>query len=248
MDLCRRFAELHRPGHPLILFNIWDAGSARAVAAAGAKAIATGSHPVSAAFGFEDGERIPLDLALDNLRRIVAAVDLPVTLDFEGGYARAPGPLGDNAAAVAEAGAVGCNFEDRVVGGEGLVPIEEQCARIAAIAARAGAGFFINARTDVFVQAPPERHAQLLDEALERGRAYAEAGASGLFLPLLLDEALIARACAKSPLPVNILVWPGAPPIRRMAELGVARISYGGRPHRLAMEALAAAAKEAMAW
>jgi 2-methylisocitrate lyase-like PEP mutase family enzyme len=248
MDRYRRFAELHRPGDPLILFNIWDPGSARAVASAGAKALATGSHPVSAAFGYEDGERIPLGLVLDNLKRIVASADLPVTLDFEGGYAREPGPLGENARAVAEAGAVGCNFEDRVIGGEGLVPVDEQCARIAAIRAAAGPDFFINARTDVFVKAPPEQHANLFDEALARARAYADAGASGLFLPLLLDEALIERTCAESPLPVNILAWPGTPSIRRMAELGVARVSHGGAPHRLAMEALGEATKAAMAY
>ncbi len=149
---------------------------------------------------------------------------------------------------MAAAGAVGCNFEDRIIGGEGLVPADEQCDRIAAIRAAAGPDFFINARTDVFVKAAPEQHANLFDEALARARAYADAGASGLFLPLLLDEALIARACAESPLPVNILAWPGAPSIRRMAELGVARVSHGGAPHRMAMEALGEAAKAAMAY
>lgn len=245
MDLHRRFAELHRSGDPLILFNVWDAGSAKAVAAAGAKAIATGSHSVAGAQGFADGEQLPLELAIANLRRIVAAVELPVTLDFEGGYARDPGRLAKNAAAVAEAGAIGCNFEDGAIGAGGLIPADEQCARIAAIRSAVGDGFFINARTDCFLRHAPRDHEALLEDALARGRAYGDAGADGIFYPGLIDESLIARACAETPRPVNILVWTGTPPPRRMAELGVARISYGGAPWRLAMTALTEAARDA---
>ena len=80
-----QFRRLHIPGDPLVLFNAWDAGSARAVADAGAKAIATGSWSVAAANGFADGEQLPLALAMDNLRRIVAVVALPETIDLESG-------------------------------------------------------------------------------------------------------------------------------------------------------------------
>jgi 2-methylisocitrate lyase-like PEP mutase family enzyme len=244
-EKARRFAALHRTGEPLILFNAWDAGSAKVVAEAGAKAVATGSWSVAAAHGFADEEAMPLDLALANLARIAAAVELPVTIDFEGGYAREPAAVAANVAAVAQAGAVGCNFEDRVVGGEGLLAVEAQAARLAALRAAAGDLFFLNARTDVFLHAPPERHGSLVDEALERGRAYAEAGASGLFVPGLIDEALIARVCAESPLPVNIMVWKGTPPLRRLGELGAARISHAGAPWRIAMNALKQAAEAA---
>src|SRR5499427_2633174 len=89
------FRALHVPGKPLVLFNIWDAGTAKAVAAGGAKAIATGSWSVASANGFVDGERIPLALAIDNLRRIVAATDLPVTVDLESGYGDAPEATGE---------------------------------------------------------------------------------------------------------------------------------------------------------
>src|SRR5687767_8739946 len=95
-EKARAFAALHKPGTPLILFNAWDAGSAKAVAEAGAKAIATGSWSVAAAHGFGDGEGLPLDLAVANAARVVAAVELPVTLDFEGGYAVEPGRVGEN--------------------------------------------------------------------------------------------------------------------------------------------------------
>ena len=100
-EKARIFASLHRPGTPLILFNAWDPGSARAVADAGAKAVATGSWSVAAAFGFEDGEKLPLDLAIDNLKRITAAVALPVTIDLEGGYGLAPAEVGATASAAA---------------------------------------------------------------------------------------------------------------------------------------------------
>jgi len=240
-----RFRALHVKGDPLILFNAWDAGSAKAVAEAGAKAIATGSWSVAAAQGFADGEAMPLDLALANIARMAEAVDLPVTIDFERGYAEEPGQIADNVRAAAEAGAIGCNFEDGLAGGE-IRPAGDQAARIAAIRDATDAGFFINARTDLFLHSAPETHESLIDEALARGEAYAEAGASGLFVPGLADEGLIERICSASALPVNIMIWPGrTPPLRRLAELGVARISHAGGPWRIAMAALKEAARRA---
>ncbi|HEY8051463.1 MAG TPA: isocitrate lyase/phosphoenolpyruvate mutase family protein, partial [Steroidobacteraceae bacterium] len=106
------FRALHVAGRPLVLFNVWDAGSAKAVAAAGASAIATGSWSVAAANGFTDGEQIPLDMALENLRRIVAATVLPVTVDLESGYGKSAVEVGRTIGRAIEAGAVGCNLED----------------------------------------------------------------------------------------------------------------------------------------
>lgn len=247
-DLRARFAALHVPGRPIILFNAWDAGSALAVARAGAAAIATGSWSVAAAHGTGDSEALPIDDALANARRIVAAVPLPVTIDFEGGYAVEPEPLGANMAALAATGAVGCNFEDQVLGGAGLHPIALQAARIAAARRAAGAGFFLNARTDLFLQAPLEAHDRgRADAAIERAHAYAEAGASGLFVPGLADLRLIERICAASPLPVNVMAFPGGPSARSVADAGVARISHGPNPYRLAMRALEDAARAALA-
>ena len=119
-DKFRAFAALHVPGDPFILYNIWDAGSAKAVAEAGAKAIATGSASVAAAQGFTDAEGLPIGLALANAAQIVAAVELPVTVDFEGAYAVEPEGVAANMKRLAATGAIGCNFEDQVVGGEGL--------------------------------------------------------------------------------------------------------------------------------
>src|SRR5258708_5635548 len=120
------FASLHEPGNPVILYNIWDVGSARAVVTAGAKALATGSHPVADANGWPDGEQVPIDFALANAKRIVEAVELPVTVDFESAYAVDPQQAGANVARLAGTGAIGCNFEDQVIGGEGLHPLDLQ--------------------------------------------------------------------------------------------------------------------------
>src|SRR5437763_7969603 len=137
------FAALHVPGDPLVLYNIWDVGSALVVVRAGAKALATGSHPVADANGWPDGQQVPIDFALANARRIVDAVELPVTVDFEGAYSTDPEEGGRNVALLAETGAVGCNFEDQVVGGDGLHPLSLQCSRIAAIRSAVGDKFYI---------------------------------------------------------------------------------------------------------
>jgi 2-methylisocitrate lyase-like PEP mutase family enzyme len=240
------FASLHKPGEPVILFNAWDAGSARVVAEAGAAAIATGSASVAGAHGCHDAEALPLDLALANAARVVAAVELPVTIDFEGGYAVEPGALAENMRALAATGAIGCNFEDQVVGGDGLHPIEVQAARIRAARQAVGEVFFINARTDIFLKAKPETHDEAkVGAAIERACAYAEAGASGFFAPGLADLRLLERLCAAAPLPVNFMAFPGAPGAADVAAAGVARISHGPFPWRLAMKALKEAAEAA---
>ncbi len=193
------FRNLHMKGSPLILFNIWDAGSARTIEQAGAKAIATGSWSVAAANGFDDGEEIPLELALANLGRIAESVSLPVSIDLEGGYATGLSELKDNIRKVIAAGAVGINFEDQIVGRGGLYAIEDQCVRIEAIheaAEKSSIPLFINARTDVFLRTYPAVHDEVqLDEAVQRAEAYAKAGASGLFSPGLRDAELI-KSCA----------------------------------------------------
>jgi 2-methylisocitrate lyase-like PEP mutase family enzyme len=242
-----RFAALHVAGDPLVLFNAWDAGSAQAVAKAGAKAIATGSASVAMANGFGDGQEVPIEFALANARRIVEAVDLPVTVDFEGAYSDDPVEGARNIARLAETGAIGCNFEDQVVGGEGLHPIPIQAARIAAAREAVGSGFFINVRTDLFLKAPQETHdAAMLDEAIARARAYADAGASGFFAPMLGDLELLRRLCAESPIPVNFMTYPGCPANAEVAATGVARISHGPFPYMALMGQLEDAARAAI--
>jgi len=237
-DLRVRFASMHVPGNPVLLYNMWDVGSAVAVAKGGAKALATGSHGLAEAQGYPDGEGIPLHFLLDSCRRIVAAVDIPVTVDFEGGFAADPAHVAEHARMLAETGAVGCNFEDQVIGGEGLHPITEQARRVAAVAE---SGLWVNARTDLFLKkllaGQDPNDASLLVEAMERAQAYAEAGAHSFFVPGVSDLDLIARICAVSPLPVNVIKGE-AMDIAAAAQAGVARISWGARPWRWAMERL----------
>jgi methylisocitrate lyase len=245
-----QFQALHVPGKPLILFNIWDAGSAKAVTAAGARAIATGSWSVAGANGFEDGEQLPRAVALDNLQRIVKATDLPVTVDLESGYGDTAAQVGETIALAIAAGAIGCNLEDSYPKDGTLRPVDEAVERVrsARLAAeKANVPFFINARTDVFFQREPEQHDDaMVEEALERGRAYAEAGGSGLFVPGLIDIARIKRIAGASPLPVNSMIGSKTPSVVPLAATGVARVSHGPGPYLLAMKALEEAARNAM--
>lgn len=240
------FAALHVAGDPLVLYNVWDVGSAKAVAAAGAKALATGSHPVADANGFPDGEQVPIDFALANAERIVRRVDLPVTADFESAYSADPQQGAENVARLAATGAVGCNFEDQVIGGEGLHPLDLQCRRIKAIRNEIGADFFINARTDLFLKTDAHDDA-LVDQAIERGKAFADAGASGFFVPRLSDARQVERVVREVRLPLNLIAFPGAPSRAEWANAGVARISHGPFPHRALMKQLEQAARAAIA-
>ena len=243
-DKVKAFGDLHVPGNPLILYNIWDAGSAKAVSDAGAKAIATGSWGVACSLGFKDGETLPLKSALENLQRIFSVTDLPVTIDMEAGYGDSPAEVGDSIAKAAAAGAVGINIEDKNPATRQMFDTSDAAARIKAAAAT---GLWINARADQFIVTPKEEHgAALVDAVIERAKTYADAGANSLFVPFLSEALLIEKLCAESPLPVNILMNPGVPEPRKLAELGVARISYGHGPWAKAMKQLAEDAKAAM--
>jgi 2-methylisocitrate lyase-like PEP mutase family enzyme len=231
------FAALHVPGDPVILYNIWDVGSAHAVVAAGAKALATGSHPVADANGWPDGQKVPMEFAFANARRIVEAVEVPLTADFESAYSDDPEEGGANVARLKETGAVGCNFEDQVIGGEGLHSLDLQVKRIKAIRRAVGDDFYINARTDLFLKAQTYDDA-LIDQVVERGKAFADAGASGFFVPRLSDPTQIKRVVREVPLPLNVIAFPGAPDKKVWADAGVARISHGPFPHRALMAKL----------
>jgi 2-methylisocitrate lyase-like PEP mutase family enzyme len=189
---------------------------------------------------------VPLDFALANARRIVEAIELPVTVDFESAYAFDPVEAGENVARLAATGAVGCNFEDQVIGGEGLHPIDLQTQRISAIRQAVGDQFFINARTDLLLKTQQHDDA-LIDQVIERGKAFADAGASGFFVPRLADPRQIIRVVEAVPLPLNVIAFPGAPAKSEWANAGVARISHGPFPHRALMKTFEEMAREAIA-
>jgi len=239
------FTQQHKKYSPVMLYNIWDAGSAQTVAQAGATAIATGSWSCSAAQGYQDGEEMPFSVLLHTVQRIASTVSQPLTVDFETGYGA---NKRDNLAALLQAGVAGINVEDQLMGLSALNGIAEQCQLLSALRQVAEAheiALFINARTDVFLRAPdPAEHPQLMAEAKERLLAYQDAGASGFFVPGLSDPALIAELCEFSALPVNIMVSDLTPPVAQLSELGVSRISFGPRPYidlmaRLREQALA---------
>lgn len=245
MDTVETFRALHVPGDPLVLFNIWDAGSAKAVADAGARAIATGSYAVAETNGFKDGETLPLGVALENLRRIVSVTDLPVTIDMEAGYGDTPADVARSVGLARDAGAAGVNLEDRLPGGTALIPLADAAERVRAAAST---GIHVNARTDVYLGRKVEDYtAGLVDAVVERADAYAEAGAGSLFVPFLGDHPTIAQICERSPLPVNILWAPGRGTRAELGKLGVARISFGHGPWAAAMAWLTAQARAVLA-
>ena len=240
-----RFAALHVKGTPLVLYNAWDAGSAKAVLDAGAKAVATSSWSVAEAQGYRDGEAIPRAFVESIVERIAHTINVPVTVDFEGGYSEDDRTLAGNVSRLIDLGVVGINFEDRVVQGKGLYAIDRQAKRISAIrnvAEKSGVPLFINARTDVFFER--DDHAKAVDEALVRANAYQVAGASGFFVPGLVDRALIKQVCEGVSLPVNVMVMEGVPSNAQLAKIGVARISYGPIPYIQAMNDLTTGAKK----
>ena len=234
LEKAAQFKALHVKGDPLVLYNIWDAGGAKALADAGAPAIATGSWSVAAAHGFADGEAIPLEFVLQIVDRIAASVDLPMTVDFEGGYAAQPEEVARNVAKVIKAGAVGINFEDQIVQGNGLYSIADQVARIRAVrtaAEASGVALFINARTDLFLDTDPTTQKIIVEEALRRAAAYAGAGADGFFIPGLTDQSLIEHIVDATALPVNVMMLGELTSLSDVADCGAARASYGPGPY-----------------
>jgi 2-methylisocitrate lyase-like PEP mutase family enzyme len=238
-----RLNALHVPGTPLVVTNVWDAISARVVASVpGVQAIASASYSVSAVRGVSDGEGLAADEAIAEASRIVAVTDLPVSIDFEKGYASdAEGVRRNVRRLIEESGAVGINLEDSV--GAALAPqydVATAAARVAAArdgAEDAGIPIVINARVDTFAGGGS------WTEALERANAYLEAGADLIFfLGLTAEEDLVKRALDEVNGPISVSGRPGAVPLARLAELGVARVSFGPGPLGLALAALERAA------
>jgi len=242
----RLFRNYHRRGCPLVLVNVWDAGTAKAAEECGAVAVATSSWAVAAASGFSDGERISLQWLLENAQRIVNATELPVSVDLESGYGLSPFEVAETVAAAIRVGAVGCNIEDRFPETGLLRPPVLQMERLKAARAAADRlcdGFFINARTDVFLASSASAHnMSLADVALERALAYHDAGADGIFVPGVSDPAIVARICKLCPLPINIMIDDHTPSLDQLRAAGVARVSYGAAPYNAAINAFRALA------
>lgn len=249
MNKARHFRSLHVPGKPLVLVNCWDVGSAQAIAVAGSPAIATASWAVAAANGYADGEQIPFELVVGNLARIARAVDVPVTVDLETGYGSTPDAVAATIEHAIRAGTVGGNLEDGDLQG-GLRPAAEHATRVKsarAAADRLEIPFFINARTDAFLNSKPATHdAAMVGAAVERAHVYAEAGADCLFVPGLNEPGLIEQLVRALPLPVNLMAGDAMPPLSVLCALGVARLSHGPRAYLQMMGKLTEHARAAL--
>ncbi len=237
---CDLLRSLHVPGTPLVLPNAWDVASARAVVAAGFPVVATTSGGVAASLGYEDHERAPGDEMLAAAGRIAGAVEIPVTVDAEAGYGMEPADL---VAALKKMGAAGCNLEDtNHATGELRDPVEHAAwlRAVREAASEQSYALVINARIDVFLSALASgsdagRQAELVSEALRRAHAYEEAGADCVFPIGLWERDALAAVISEAAGPVNVLRIPPAPPQAELAELGVARVSYGSLLHHDAM-------------
>lgn len=223
---------LHRRGNPVILFNVWDAVSARIVEELGFPAIATTSAGIAFLEGFADGQRISRDRMLAGVERVTRVVHVPVTADLEAGYGDTPEDAAETARGAIDAGAVGLNFEDALDERE-LYGLAAQCARIGAMrnaAAKIGVPLVINARTDVFLGGIGESDAWRLEESVRRCNAYLRAGADCAFVPGVTDEHTIAKLAASIEGPLNVLAGAASPSVAKLAQAGVARISVGSAP------------------
>ena len=218
---------LHHGPEVLVLPNAWDCASARIFEELSFPAIATTSAGVAFSLGYPDGQNIPAKEMLAAVARIARSVDVPVTADLEGGYE----DIAETAAALLESGAAGLNLED-ILGHGRLASIDEQVSRIAAV--RRSGPVVINARTDLYLMQIGDAVTRF-DRACERLKAYRDAGADCLFIPGIAREDLIARFVETLQFPINILAVAGTPPIARLKELGVARVSVGSGMMRSAM-------------
>ncbi len=241
-DKAAALSALHVPGDPLIVVNVWDAMTARIVARTpGVKALATASHSVAYSLGVDDGEGMTVDMALAAAARIAASTDLPVSVDFERGYAADATGVRDNVARLIEAGAAGLNIEDSLAGATSeRRPIDEAAARVAAVRAAAdaaGVPLAINARTDTLAGSPDN-----WNEAIDRANAYVDAGATSIFILGLSTEQKVADAVAAVRAPIAVFAHPGYISLPRLAELGVGRVSFGPQSLGLTLHHLAAAA------
>ena len=213
------FKQLHAGPDVLVLANCWDGATAKMIASLGAKAMATTSAAVAWAHGYPDGDVLPLELYVQTIRAIRRVIDVPLSVDAEGGYSDDPGKVATTIGSLVEAGAVGINIED------GGSPPELLAAKIRGIK-RAHPDLFVNARTDVYLRGlvpEPDR----VRETIERAARYSDAGADGIFVPGPVDPDTIRALTAGISRPVNLLARPGLPAAKQLAELGVRRLSAG---------------------
>ncbi|WP_118972936.1 isocitrate lyase/PEP mutase family protein [Taibaiella koreensis] len=223
MNTEEQFISLHKQAKPLILPNAWDAASAKIIEDLGAQAIATTSAGVAWSLGYPDGHKMTAALNTQVALHILRVIKIPLSVDFEHGYSDEPAVVAENIKPLLDAGIAGINIEDGT-GSPDL--LAKKIAAIRQEAERHGSKLFINARTDVYLAALVAS-ADRVGETIKRARQYAAAGASGLFVPVIVNGEEIARIAENTILPLNVMAMPGLPKADRLADLGVKRLSAG---------------------
>lgn len=227
MSSVTQFKQLHQSAEPLLLGNVWNAHTAKLAEKAGFKVLGSSSHAMAFALGYEDGQNIPVDSILYVVERIMAVVKIPVSVDFEAGYADDPEQVAKHVKQLTDLGVVGINLEDGIVrnGKRELESTEKLVAKIKAI--KSQTDVFINARADTYTT----KHPQPLQESIHRANLYAEAGADGIFIPLIETEKDIKTFTENVSLPLNVFATDKLPAYEKLAELGVKRISHGAKQY-----------------
>ena len=242
LDKAQELQRLHAAPELLLVVNVWDAITARVVSAVpGTKALATASHGIAASRGYPDGEVIPRDEMIAEVGLIARQTDLPVTADLEAGY----GDPGGTVSRAIDVGIVGANLEDQ------CKPLDQSVRAVeAAVKAgeQAGVPFALNARTDAFLKAGDRAPGEVVTDAITRGRAYLDAGATSFFVPGRLDEAQLTRIVGElGERKVNIIGIPGSISLEAAQRIGLARVSYGPWSQNTALTALAKLAEDVYA-
>ena len=232
---------LHHNGKLLVLPNIWDPLGAALLESLGYAAVATASASIALSNGYQDGENIPFKELLEVLKKVVRSVQIPVTADIESGYTKSNAELKENIKMLLDVGIAGINFEDTNKDDKTIISIEAQCEKLSVIrntASEMGVPLFINARTDVYLQANDLPDQEKLAETIRRGKAYKDAGADG-FYPIFLKEETAMKSIVKEVgLPVNILILPGIPDFKELQDLGITRVSLGPGFLKIAINAM----------
>lgn len=227
MSSISQFKSLHQQSEPLLLGNVWNAHTAKLAEKAGYKALGSSSHAMAFALGYEDGQRIPVESIFYGVERILAVVNIPVSVDFEAGYADDPKEVARNVKRLADLGVAGINLEDGIVrnGKRELEDAGKLAEKIKAI--KTETDIFINARADTYTT----KHPQALEESIRRATLYAASGADGIFVPLIESETDIKAFTSSITLPLNVFTTPGLPAYDKLADLGVKRISHGAKQY-----------------
>ena len=241
MDKAITFKNLHHNGKLLVLPNVWDPLSALLLESLGYKALATASASIAYSNGYRDGEHIPFKDVILILEKIVNSVNIPVSADIEGGYARNNSDLEENIKRLIDTGIAGINFEDSLYDQAGLTPEKEQCQKITLIrkvADQNNSKLFINARSDVYLKCGNLTEEEKIEEIIRRGIAYKDAGADGFYPMILKDKLKIERVITEVNLPTNILLLPGIPDFDELQKMKLARLSLGPGFLKIAIKAM----------